>query len=348
MTTLVSILVTFVVAALVAGVLRRYLKRRLAHFDQTAEGRSRLHARVTGLLRLVTVLAFTGAALVTIWLLLHEFDITTPLIDPRRTADLILVRGSRIVLIVIAAVVIARLAHLFIDNLVHEVGRRRDDSDAEWQRRASTLSAIVIRLITVAVAFVAVLLLLEELSIDVMPVLTGAGIAGLAIGFGAQNLVRDTISGFFLILEDQVRIGDVARINNVTGRVEHINLRTMVIRDVEGAVHVFPNGTITALANLSKQFAYAVVDVRISYREPIDRVLQIIKEVGIAMTNDPLWHGLLLEPLEVPGVESLKDGFAVVRMRFKTPPLVHGKVASELRRRLMAAFVEHKIRPYVK
>ena len=108
-------------------------------------------------------------------------------------------------------------------------------------------------------------MLLRELEIDVLPILTGAGIAGLAIGFGAQNLVRDVISGFFLILEDQVRVGDSARINGVAGTVEQINLRTIVLRDGEGAVQVFPNGTITALANLSKQFAYAVVDVRIAY-----------------------------------------------------------------------------------
>src|SRR5438046_9885562 len=100
-----------------------------------------------------------------------------------------------------------------------------------------------------------------------MPILTGAGIAGLAIGFGAQNVVRDVISGFFLILEDQVRVGDVARINGISGTVEQINLRTIVLRDGEGAVQVFPNGTVTALANLSKQFAYAIVDVRITSSE---------------------------------------------------------------------------------
>ena len=129
-------------------------------------------------------------------------------------------------------------------------------------------------------------MLLRELSIDVLPILTGAGIAGLAIGFGAQNLVRDVISGFFLILEDQVRVGDVARINGVGGTVEQINLRTIVLRDEEGAVQVFPNGTVTALANLSKQFAYAIVDVRVAYSENIDRVIGTIREVGAAMEQD--------------------------------------------------------------
>src|SRR6185503_8099538 len=157
-------------------------------------------------------------------------------------------------------------------------------------------------------AFIAVLMLLRELSIDVVPILTGAGIVGLAIGFGAQNLVRDVISGFFLILEDQVRVGDLARVNGVAGTVEQINLRTIVVRDGEGAVQVFPNGTITALANLSKHFSYAVVDLRVAYSENIDRVIGTMREVGAAMAQDPSWSALVLEPLEIVGIESLADG----------------------------------------
>src|SRR5207253_11416710 len=113
----------------------------------------------------------------------------------------------------------------------------------------------------------------QEMSVDIRPILTGAGIAGLAIGFGAQNLVRDVISGFFLILEDQIRVGDLAKINGVAGIVEQINLRTIVLRDGEGAAQVFPNGSITALANLSKQFSYATVDLHVAYSENIDRVI---------------------------------------------------------------------------
>ena len=152
-------------------------------------------------------------------------------------------------------------------------------------------------------------MLLRELSIDVVPILTGAGIAGLAIGFGAQNLVRDVISGFFLILEDQVRVGDLARINGVAGSVEQINLRTIVLRDGEGAVQVFPNGTITALANLSKQFAYAVVDVRVAYSENIDRVFgdDPRGRRGDASTTRR-GRRCCSAPIEIVGVESIADG----------------------------------------
>src|SRR4029078_3365809 len=134
--------------------------------------------------------------------------------------------------------------------------------------------------------FASILMLLRELSIDVLPILTGAGIAGLAIGFGAQSLVRAVISGFFLILEDQVRIGDLARINGVAGIVEQINLRTIVLRDVEGAVQMFPNGTISALAHLRKSFAYAFVDLKIDYHEDVDRVIDTMRDVGASLEQD--------------------------------------------------------------
>src|SRR5439155_11258293 len=218
--------------------------------------------------------------------------------------------------------------------------------DFEWQRRAATLSGILTSLVTASVGFVAILMLLRELAIDVMPILTGAGIAGLAIGFGAQNLVRDVISGFFLILEDQVRIGDLARINGTGGIVEQINLRTILLRDGEGAVHVFPNGTITSLANLSKQFAYAVVDIKVAYNESLDRVMGTIREVGASMQRDPAWASLVLAPLEIIGVDSLEGGAATIKVKFRTLPLNQGGVANELRRRLMATFVARGIRPY--
>ncbi len=205
-----------------------------------------------------------------------------------------LTHALKAVIIVIGAAIVVRAARLVIARLEHRLGHGHSERDLEWQRRASTLGGILTRLVTVTVWFVAVLMLLRELSIDVLPILTGAGIAGLAIGFGAQNLVRDVISGFFLILEDQVRVGDMARINGVTGVIEQVNLRTIVLRDGEGAVHVFPNGTVTALANLSKQFSNAIVDVRVSYSENLDRVFDAIREVGASMQEDPEWAPLLL------------------------------------------------------
>jgi small-conductance mechanosensitive channel len=261
-------------------------------------------------------------------------------------APWVLTHGVRILVIIAGATLVVRAANLAIERLQHRLSHNHQQGDFEWQRRASTLSGILTSLVTVIVFFVAVMMLLRELSIDVLPILTGAGIAGLAIGFGAQNLVRDVISGFFVILEDQVRIGDLARINGTSGVVEQINLRTIVLRDEQGAVQVFPNGTITALANLSKQFAFAIVDLRVAYTENLDRVLGTLREVGAAMEHDAQWGSLVLETLDIVGVESLADGFATVRVKFKTLPLNQGKVANELRRRIMATFVARGIKPY--
>jgi len=254
--------------------------------------------------------------------------------------------GINIIIIVIGGTVVIRGAHLAIEHLQFKIGRRQSHGDLEWQRRATTITGILTSLVTLSVGFIAVLMLLRELSIDVSPVLTTAGIAGLAVGFGAQNLVRDVISGFFLILEDQVRVGDLVRINNSSGIVEQINLRTIVMRDDEGAVQVFPNGTITSLANLSKHYAYAVIEIRVAYSENIDRVIGIVREVGKSLETDPDWRPFLLGPLEAAGVDSLAGGVALMRVRFKTLPLNQGKVANEARQRLLAALVAGGIRPY--
>jgi moderate conductance mechanosensitive channel len=262
------------------------------------------------------------------------------------SVDWLLTHSLKAAVIIIGAAVIVRAARVVIARLEHRLGHRQSDRDLEWQRRASTLGGILKRLVTVTVWFLAGLMLLRELSIDVLPILTGAGIVGLAVGFGAQNLVRDVISGFFLILEDQVRVGDIARINGVTGVIEQVNLRTLVLRDGEGAVHVFPNGTVTALANLSKQFSNAIVDLRVAYSENLDRVFKVIGEAGRSMQEDRDWAPLLLSPIEIVGVESIADGFALVRAKFKTQPLNQGMVANELRRRLVTMLAARGITPY--
>src|SRR5262245_29462997 len=237
---------------------------------------------------------------------------------PTVTVDALVAHSLRAAVIIIGAAILVRAARVVIARLEQRLGYTRNEHDLEWQRRASTLGGILTRLVTVTVWFVAGLMLLRQLSVDVLPILTGAGIAGLAIGFGAQNLVRDIISGFFLILEDQVRVGDLARINGVGGIVEQINLRTIVVRDGEGAVQVFPCGTITTLANLSKQFAYAVVDVKFAYDENLDRVYGTVRDVGASMERDPKWQPVLLGPVEVLGIDSLADGAANLKVRFKT------------------------------
>jgi len=337
----------FVAAAIVVRLAHSIVHRALDRLDiVSAENRVALHARGQQLIRALTLLAYGVAALASVSLALERFGISEPRWHPRQIAHWLLTHGVNIVAIGAGAYIVVRAASLAIEHLQYKLGKRHAQTDLEWQRRAATLSGILTSLVTVSAMFIATLMMLRELAIDVVPLLTGAGIAGLAIGFGAQNLVRDVISGFFLILEDQVRVGDLVRINAAPGIVEQINLRTIVLRDGEGAVQVFPNGSITSLANLSKQYAYAIVDMRVAYTENLDRVVGTIREVGGVIEKDQVWGSLVLAPLEVLGVESLADGFASIRVKFKTLPLNQGKVANELRRRLMTAFVGRGIKPY--
>jgi moderate conductance mechanosensitive channel len=340
------IVLIFGLSAFAVRALRSVLRRTIDALDTGSdENRAAVHARAGQLVNALAVLVYGIATIASLSVALSRLSVAERW-SPRQIERGFIVRGINVVIIVFVAIVIVRAAHLAIARLQYSVGRRGERRDLEWQRRAATLTSILSRTVTVAVAFVAMLMLLRELSIDVLPILTGAGIAGLAIGFGAQNLVRDVISGFFLILEDQVRVGDLARINGVGGIVEQIGLRTIVLRDAEGAVQVFPNGTITSLANLSKQYAYAIVDVRVVYNENMDRVFGTIREVGAVMERDAAWGAVVLSPLEIVGVESLADGFATIRVKFKTMPLNQGKVANELRRRLLITFAGRGIRPY--
>ena len=343
----IAAVAAFVAAYVVVRVVGLLVHRLVTTLEIVGtENRDAVHARARQMMRALTLLAYSIAALASISLALERFGVNEPAWNPRLLVHWLLVHGVNIAIILVGAFVVTRAANLAIDHLQFRLARRHAATDFEWQRRAATLGRILGSLVTATVGFVVILMLLREVSIDVLPILTGAGIAGLAIGFGAQNLVRDVISGFFLILEDQVRIGDIARINGVGGTVEQINLRTIVLRDGEGAVQVFPNGTITTLANLSKQYAYAIVDMKVAYQENIDRVIGTMREVGATMEKDAVWGAVLQAPLEVTGVESLADGVATVRAKFRTLPLNQGKVASELRRRLMRAFVVRGIKPY--
>lgn len=211
-------------------------------------------------------------------------------------------------------------------------------------KRARTLAALVQHVLTIVIVSIGAVTILRELRVDITPILTGAGIVGLAVGFGAQALVRDVISGFFVILENQVRVGDSAVINGTGGLVEAINLRTIVLRDFEGVVHIFPNGAVATLANRTKDYSYAVVDVGTAYQEDSDVVIALLRDIGKELAADPAFHESILEPLEVVGVEALGDTHVTIRTRIKTLPLKQWEVAREFRRRIKKTFDRHGIR----
>jgi small conductance mechanosensitive channel len=341
------VLLAFAVAAIGALVVRRLIHRRVRELDTVSpENREALHTRAKQLVQALTLLFYGAAALASVSLAVDRLGFNEPAWNPRYLLHWSLTHGVNLIIVLVGAYIVIRAASIGIEQLQFNLARRHGGADYEWQRRAATVGGILTRLVTVAVVFVAALMVLRELAIDILPILTGAGIVGLAVGFGAQNQVRDIISGFFLILEDQVRVGDSARINGVVGSVEQINLRTIVLRDGEGGVQVFPNGTINTLANLSKQYAYAVVEVRVAYGENMDRVIGTIKEAGESIEHDKSLGVLVQAPLEIMGITSLADGAATITMKFRTYPLNQGKIANELRRRLLNLFVGRHIRPF--
>ena len=245
-------------------------------------------------------------------------------------------------LIVLSAIVLAyvliRAMGLVVRRFEYHVSQGTTLDALERAKRARTLGSLVQRVSSVAISLSALLIILDQFGFNIAPVLTGAGIAGLALGFGAQTLVRDIISGFFLILEDQVRVGDVAAINGVGGLVEEINLRTIVLRDEEGALHVFPNGSINTLANRSKDFSYYVITLAVPYNEPPDRLIQLLEDVGDDLHKDPRFSPFILAPIEVFGVDGFGDWAMQIKLRIKTVPLKQWEIGRELRKRIRVAF----------
>lgn len=212
-------------------------------------------------------------------------------------------------------------------------------TDAEaTKQRAATLTGILRTILLTLVWSVIIIELLEQVGLDIRPILAGAGILGLAVGFGAQNIVRDLISGFFVILEDQIRLGDVAIINGTSGQVEGITFRTITLRDFSGVVHTFPSGTITTLSNMTKGWSAFVLDMGVAYKEDIDRVAELMRQVGEDLQAEPAFANKFVAPIEIVGVDNFADSAVTLRIRIKTRPLEQWIVGREYRRRVKIAF----------
>lgn len=221
--------------------------------------------------------------------------------------------------------------------------KNKDIDIKEAEKRIDTLLGIVTMTAKTIIWAMIFLLLLRKLGIDIAPLIAGAGIIGLAVGFGAQELVRDVISGFFILLENQVRTGDVAIINGTGGLVETIGLRTITLRDLSGVVHIFQNGKVNSLSNMTKEWSGMVFDIGVAYKENTDRVVEVIKQVAEELRNDPEFREKINEPIEVFGVDSFADSAVVIKARFKTKPIMQWAVGREYRRRLKKAFDEQGI-----
>lgn len=242
----------------------------------------------------------------------------------------------RIVMIVVLAWLVHGFAHKLIRSFrLYISGNLKDGEEV---KRITTLGRVFRYIATVVVTLIAGMLVLGELGISVAPILGAAGVVGVAVGFGAQSLVKDYFSGFFLLLENQMRHGDVVEVAGIGGVVEDMTLRYVQLRDYDGNVHFIPNGSITTVTNKTRGFAFSVIDVGVAYQENVDDVLEVMRRVGEEMRADVAWHPRIIDDIEIVGVENWADSAVILRCRFKVAPIEQWSVRREYLRRLKQAF----------
>jgi len=255
--------------------------------------------------------------------------------------------GLRIGVIAAGSILLIRFLRAVADRIPRLMPAAQELVVTEREKRAHTVASLLRTVGTTLVVIVAAMMAFREIGLDITPLIAGAGVAGLAIGFGAQSLIKDVIAGFFILLEDQFHVGDVIQAAGVSGQVEHMTLRMTIVRDLQGTVHFIPNGEIKVASNLTKQWSRAVLEIGVRYEEDVDHVIAVLTEVGRSLADDEVFGKMVLEPPQVLGVEGLTDSQVTIRILAKTLPLKQWEVAREFRRRIKARFDREGIQtPY--
>lgn len=249
--------------------------------------------------------------------------------------------GLRILVIIILALIALRLSKVLSNKLFSVFIKR--GIEGESKKRADTLGSLLRYLLLVTIGLTAFVMILGEFGIDIGPILAAAGVVGLALGFGSQHLVQDIISGFFILLDDEIRVGDYVNTAGKGGVVERVNLRMTVLRDFSGNVHYIRNGQIDIVTNLTKDYSRYMFEIGVAYREDVDEVAEVIKLVDEDLRKDEHFGPMILEPIEIMGLDQFSDSALIIKARTKTKPIMQWKVAREFNRRLKKAFDERDI-----
>ena len=256
----------------------------------------------------------------------------------------LLTHGLKIVFIALAIFVIYKIVHRAIIRIVHlSVLRDKDSSPEARQKREFTLIRIFNWTNRIVFFLLGGLMMLQEAGIPVGPLLAGAGIVGIAVGFGGQYIIRDILSGFFIIFENQYRIGDVVSFDKTSGVVEDISLRMTTLRDMDGTVHYVPHGEIKIVSNLSKDYANINMNIAVSYNADLDHVIKVANEVGLQLAGDPQWKSLINQPPQFLRVDKFEESAVIIKIMGETQPLKQWEVNGELRKRIKKAFDEEEI-----
>lgn len=257
-----------------------------------------------------------------------------------KLGEWVMTNGLRVVLILVLTLVVIKVLQLLNMRLFRRAAERKDE---EFKKRMDTLGSIIGSLLKVTIITVAVIMIMSELGVKVGPILAAAGIVGVAIGFGAQHLVKDLISGFFLLMDDQIRVGDVVQIADKGGLVEKISLRVTTLRDLAGNVHYVHNGEIAVVTNMTKEYSRYVFDIGVAYREDVDEVIEVVKQVDEELRSDAEYANDILEPIEILGLDQFANSAVIIKARTKTKPIRQWAVGREFNRRLKKRFDEKDI-----
>ncbi len=259
------------------------------------------------------------------------------IINLERITPWLLNHGLRILLIILAGLVLHRLARVFVKKLIKKVIVNDECSEAR-EKREETLVRIFSGFLKILIILFVIIMIMQELGFAIAPILAGAGVAGLAFGFGGQYLIRDLVSGFFIIIENQYRVGDVVQIGNAFGIVEDITLRMTTIRDLDGGAHHIPHGEIHQVNNHSKKFGRVNLNIGISYNSNLEKVISVINGVGKELAEDSQWKEYILEPPQFLRVDNFADSAIIIKILGKTKPIHQWAVTGELRKRIKIAF----------
>jgi len=247
-----------------------------------------------------------------------------------------LAHGIKILIILIAVYSIDRIGGKIIERIV----RRgvKDTTKEATEKRQNTLIGVFTGALKIAVWLMAIMMILSELGINIGPILAGAGILGVALGFGAQYMIRDFLAGLFIIIENQYREGDVVCLDGTCGLVEDITLRKTILRDLDGIVHHIPNGEIKKASNLSKKFARVNLNIGVAYKEDLNKVIEVVNEVGKELAEDPEWEESIINPPQFLRIDDFGESAIIIKILGETKPLKQWDVTGELRKRIKVAF----------
>jgi small conductance mechanosensitive channel len=330
-----KIFVVLVVTLVLIKVARLFLDHAFSHLEKCQNGKIKINTNtfkpiLYNCLRVILILSALA-------LILESIGISVEGLLKTEIGNWLITRGLRILLVLAFTLVVMKILSVLLDYGFARLEKRQD---GEMKKRADTLKAVIRNVANVALISVAIIMILGNMGIEIGPILATAGVLGVAVGFGAQQLVRDVINGFFILLDDQIRVGDVVNIAGKGGLVENVNIRMTTLRDLAGSVHYVRNGEITVVTNMTKEWSRYVFDVGVAYRENVDEVIDILKAIDAEMRQDPQFGPDILEPLEVLGLDRFADSAVIIRVRTKTKPIRQWAVGREFNRRMKKKFDE--------